>query len=1059
MLQNTPVQRLRRTGRDLVSFDQRRLWLLDQINEPSGAYHIRYAWRLKGRLDAEVLGDALNEVIARHESLRTSFGVFDGEPVQVVAPRMPIPLILEDLSGRAERAPERLTAEVERPFDLASGPLIRARLLRLAADHHLFIVVMHHIISDPVSVAVLIRELSALYPAFLDGQPCPLPAPPLQHADYAAWQRQRLDETAIARKIEFWRKHLAGAPELLRLPADRPRPPTQAFDAGLERFAIDATVAALARALGNAERASLFMVLWSAFAALLSRYSGQDDIVAGSPASTRGRPELAEMIGFFVNMFPLRADLSDAPTFRTLVRRVRSAVLGSLPHLDLPFERLVTALQPPRRLSHTPLFQVTLSVIGEALEPLKLPGIEATDYHLDATSTAFDLTMALWDTGGSLDGYLVYATALFDEATAARIARQYVTLLAAALKHPDVPLHELPLISAAERGRLLACAAGPASPVLWSPVHRMVEEQVRRTPDATAVVAEQHAVTYGELNTRANQWARRLRSNGVRAESVVGVFAERSVELVVGLLAIAKAGGVFLMLDPEHPAARINLMTTDSAPVAVLTTRRLRAQLPPLDVPLLDLAEDVSAEDGTDLAGEVLPEQAAYVIFTSGSTGRPKGAVNTHAGLANRLLWMLHASALGERDALIQRTPVSFDVSVSEFFEPLVAGARLILPEPDGHRDAGYLADLIEAQRVTVMHIVPALLSAFLDLPDVGQRCRTLRHVFCGGEKLSGELRGRFERCLGAELHNVYGPAEAAIDTTHWVCARDRAPGAAPIGQPIPNTHAYVLDHLLQPTGFGVPGELCLGGVCVGRGYQGRPALTADRFVPDPFTRRPGDRLYRTGDLARVQPDGGIEFLGRLDQQVKLRGMRLEPGEIESLLTGYPGVCAAAVTLHEQRQGDQRLVAYVVAGEVALTDVALASELREFLRNCLPEYAVPSAFVRLEKLPITPSGKLDRAALPPPSADPSPTGTVAPRDELERAIAQIWQDVLGREAIGIDDDFFEVGGHSLLAMKVLTRIEHATGARMAMRALFERPTIRGLAEKARAATNLRAPAS
>lgn len=1054
----TPIRQLRRSGRDPVSFDQRRLWLLDQINEPSGAYHIRYAWQLKGRLDTEVLGDALNEVIARHESLRTSFGVFDGEPVQVVAPRMSVPIVLEDLSGRPEEAAARLTAAVERPFDLASGPLLRARLLRLAGDHHLFVVVMHHIISDPVSVAVLVRELSALYPAFLDGQPSPLPEPSLQYADYAAWQRQRLDEAAMARKIEFWRKQLAGAPELLHLPADRPRPLAQTFDAGLETFAIDAPAAALARAFGREERTSLFIVLWSAFAALLARYSGQDDIVAGSPASTRDRPELAGMIGFFVNMFPLRADLSGAPTFRTLIRRVRSTMLGSMTHLDLPFERLVTALQPPRRLSQTPLFQVTLSVVNEALEQLTLPGIEATDYHLDATSTAFDLTMALWDASDSLDGYLVYASALFDGETAARIARQYVILLATALEHPDTPLHDLPLIPAAERAQLLAGAADSAPPVTWSPVYRMVEEQAHRTPDATAVVFGQHAVTYAELNARANQWARRLRSNGVRSESVVGVFAERSVELVVGLLAIAKAGAAFLMLDPENPAARISLMTTDSAPAAVLTPRRLRPRLPQLDTLVLDLDEDVSDEDGTDLDVEVLPGQAAYVIFTSGSTGRPKGAVNTHIGLANRLEWMREAFALGAPDAVLQRTPISFDVSVSEFFEPLIAGGRLILPEPGGERDPGYLADLIMAQQVTVLHIVPALLSAFLDLPDIARRCQALRLVFCGGEALSGELRLRFLRCLGAELHNVYGPAEAAIDVTDWACERDGSPGTAPIGHAIPNAQAYVLDHQLQPAGFGVPGELFLGGICVGRGYLNRPALTAGRFIPDPFTQRPGARLYRTGDLARVQPDGRIEFLGRLDRQVKLRGMRLEPGEIESLLAGHPGVSAAAVTLHEERQGDQRLVAYVVAEEVTMSDSALGTELREFLKERLPEYAVPAFFVRLTQLPLTPNGKLDRAKLPPPPADSPRVAAVAPRDEFERVIAQIWQHVLGREAIGIDDDFFEAGGHSLLAMKVLARVEVATGARLAMRALFERPTVRSLAEKARAATKPRAPA-
>ncbi len=1038
-----------------LSFSQERLWFLDQLGAGKSAYNISLAIRLKGRLDAEALCRALEEVMRRHEALRTTFGQEEGVPFQTVAPasRLDIPRIdLRALAGpAADGELQRVSfAEAGRPFDLARGPLLRMALLQLGEQEHVLLSILHHIVSDGWSLGVFMREIAALYGAFLAGRPSPLPALPIQYPDYALWQRERFQGTQLATELAWWRGRLAGLPEALDVPADRPRPRVQSYRGGRVVMTLGPEPTAGFLALANRTRTTLFMVLLTGFDALLTRTTRQSDLVVATPVANRNRPVLADLIGMFVNSLAVRVDTAGDPTFGELLERVRRAFIGDLEHQELPFERVVEELQPERDLGRSPIFQVMLVLQSAPLPPLALSGLELEPLPVDNGAAKLDLLLSFTESKSTLGYNIEYSADLFEVSTVARLAGHLANLLAGGAAAPDTRLSDLPLLSAAETEQLRVWNETAVTyPAGGACLHELVMAQVERTPDLPAVTFEGRSLTFRQLGAAADRLAAQLTRLGVGPEVAVGVLAERSLEMVVALLAVLKAGGAWLPLDPDHPAERLAYMLADSGAPVLLAQDRLLGCLPGPGAQVLHLDGCASAEGPAPVHTRVnvQPWSRAYILYTSGSTGRPKGTMNTHRGIVNRLLWMQEHFGLTSADRVLQKTPFSFDVSVWEFFWPLLAGARLVLARPGGHRDPAYLVRTIVEEGITTLHFVPSMLQLFLEAPEV-ESCVSLQRVVCSGEALPADLERRFFARLAAGLHNLYGPTEAAVDVTSWACERGTSRRASvPIGRPVANTQIWLLDPALQPVPVGVPGELHIGGAQLGRGYLARPDLTAAAFIPDPFagSREPGARLYKTGDLARSLADGAIDFLGRIDHQVKVRGVRIELGEIEAALAAQPGVREAVAGV--RGDGDlRRLVAWVVPAAGG-QDLA-AGSLRQALAQRLPDTMIPSAFAVLESLPLSPNGKVDRRALPEPeSGEPAAPSGMAPRTAVEEIVAGIWAAVLGRSGIGMQDSFFDLGGHSLLATRVLSRVRAAFGVELPVRALFESPTVEALASR------------
>jgi amino acid adenylation domain-containing protein len=1038
---------------DPMSFAQQRLWFLDQL-EPGGAhYNNPLGLHLKGHLNVVVLQRCLDEIVRRHEPLRTRFETVEGRPVQVVEPITSLGMLLIDLSSLPEEQREaealRLcTEETRRPFDLAHGPVLRAKLFRLGTEEHIFLLVVHHIALDGWSEGVLIRELMTLYQVFCEGKPSPLPELPIQYADYAVWQRERLRGEVLESQLNYWTKQLEGAPTLLELPADRPRPAIQSHRGARLSYELPQLLPALAE-LSRREGVSLFMTLLAAFQTLLHRYTGLEDIVIGSAFAGRNRVELESLIGMFVETLALRGDLAGNPTFRTLLQRTSEVCLEAFAHQDLPFEQLVAALQPKRDMSHSPLFQVMIELLNVPAETASFPELKVTKVELSTGASQFDLTFHVFpvsERGESLEVLVEYSTDLFDAASIERMVGHYRRLLEGIISDADQKISDLPLLTESERHQILVKwnQTEVDYPKDWC-LHQLFEAQAERTPDAAAVVFEGSQLTYRELNERANQLAHHLQKLGVGPDVLVGLFMERSLEMVIGMYGILKAGGAYVPMDPEYPPERVAFMAKDAQVPVLLTQKHLMASLPRNEAEVVCLDSEwsiIAGENSENFASGTTAENLAYVIYTSGSTGMPKGAMNSHRGICNRLLWMQDAYQLTDEDHVLQKTPFSFDVSVWEFFWPLLVGARLIVARPGGHKDPGYLVNLIQEQEITTLHFVPPMLQVFLDEEGV-EKCHSLKRVICSGEALPYELQERFFAKLPAELHNLYGPTEAAVDVSYWACKRDSDQGIVPIGYPVANTQLYILDSHLQAVPIGVTGELYIGGVQVGRGYLNRPELTAEKFVPDPFSRAAGARLYRTGDLARHLPGGEIEYLGRTDHQVKIRGLRIELGEIEALLEEHEAIQQAVVMAREDVPGDKRLVAYILPDGGQTPSAVL---LRQYLQEKLPEYMVPSAFVMLEKFPLSPNGKIDRRALPKPKVDrQTEEGYVAPRNEVEKTIASIWRELLHAKNVGVNDNFFELGGHSLLLVKMLSRLQESFRKKIPIVEIFRHPTITTLA--------------
>ncbi|MFJ4237426.1 amino acid adenylation domain-containing protein [Serratia nevei] len=1039
-----PILPVARDGELPLSFAQQRLWFLTQLEGMSETYHIPLALRLHGRLDRQALQHSLDALYARHESLRSRFITREDRPQVQILPANGLPLAFHDLRRHPAQADTLCRQAATQPFDLTQGPLVRAALIRLADEEHLFLLTCHHIVSDGWSTGILLRELGALYGAFRRGDADPLPLPTLQYPDYAAWQRRYLTPERLAAQAQYWRETLSGAPALLTLPTDRPRPTVQSFSGGEVPIAIDAELTQALRQFSRQHGGTLFMTVLAAWSLVLARMAGQQELVIGTPEANRGRLETESLVGFFVSTLALRIDLRDDPDLPTLIARIRHTVLTAQENRDLPFEQVVELVNPPRHLGYTPLFQVMLAWQDGSVRDIPLPGLQAELAGLEYSAAKFDLTLDLADTGEGISGTLNFATALFDRATAERYGVYLVQALRAMTLNSPRSVSHIDLLPLAEREHLLhGWNRTERDYPLDQTLAALFEQQVRRTPDATALVSGAESLSYAQLNARANRLAHALIARGVGPDSRVAVCAERGLNMVTALFGILKAGGAYVPLDPAYPGERLQYILQDADPVLLLADAAGRAALGEPATPQLALEaalpDTLSAENPERRAQA---SHLAYVIYTSGSTGKPKGAMNEHRGVVNRLVWMQEAYGLTAADTVLQKTPFGFDVSVWEFFWPLMVGARLVMAKPEGHKDPDYLSRAIEQYGVTTLHFVPSMLQSFLADGQAATRCGQVVRVMCSGEALPAALVAEFYRRLPqAELHNLYGPTEAAVDVTAWHCSREADRVSVPIGRPIANTRIYLLDEHGQPVPLGAVGELYIGGVQVARGYLNRPELTAERFLSDPFA--PGGRMYRTGDVARYLANGDIEYLGRNDQQVKIRGFRIECGEIEAVLATHPAVREAVVDARAVGD-DKRLVAWVVPA-AGVAEETLAGALRQHVSAALPDYMVPSAWVVVAALPLSPNGKLDRRALPEPQGAQSQAAYEAPQGEHETLLAAIWRELLNVEQVGRHDNFFELGGHSLLAVKLMAQLRRA-GWGANVQTLFSTPTLSALAQ-------------
>ncbi len=1060
-LQLAPIRPVLRDGDLPLSFAQQRLWFIDQLDPGNPVYNFPVAVRLKGSLNLSALAQSLNEIVRRHEALRTTFSTVDGQPIQVIASRLTIGLPIIDLRELSEVAREKevqrlVVEEARRPFDLAKGPLLRASVLRLAEDEQVGLLTMHHIVSDGWSAGILIHEMATLYQSYSSESPSPLPELPIQYADFAYWQREWLQGAVLQRQLDYWKEQLDGAPPLLELPEDHPRPAVQTFRGGHQSLLLPKAVGNALSALSRDEATTLFMTLLAAFKVLLHCYTRQDDLVVGTPVANRNRLEIEGLIGFFVNALVLRTDLSGNPSFRELVRRVRKVCVDAYAHQDLPFERLVEELHIERDLSRNPLFQVMFVLQNVPMRAVELPGLSLNPVIAEGGTTHFDLTLHIVDSEQGLLATVAYNTDLFDADTITRMLGHFQTLLESIVKDPDQHLSDLSLLTDAERRQVLVGRSDILHDYVPGPgIAELFEAQVERTPDAIALVFEDQHLTYRELNARANCLAHSLRKLNVGPEVAVGVCLERSSEAVVSLLAVLKAGGVYLPLDPAYPKQRIEFMLHDANASVLLTEKRQIQKLPDNSARVICLdsdAESIRRESAENPTSSVEPENLAYIIYTSGSTGQPKGVLVSHGSIAEHCRDAEEYYELKPTDRVLQLASMSFDLSLEQILPTLIVGARLVVVKElwraeEFHSKAaelgltvvdlptGYWQELVQEWEAAPKPVLNSRYRLFL----------------VGGDTMLPEVLLLWQRTAlsSVRLINAYGPTEATITATAFEAASRGGANArlhrVPIGRPLANREIYILDGHCNPVPIGVPGELHIGGRSLARGYMNRPDLTADKFIPNPFSNLAGARMYKTGDLARHLPDGTIEYLGRTDHQVKIRGFRIELGEIEAALAQHTSVRQAIVSAHQDGRGEKRLVAYIVGDpEHPLT----ADDLRNFLKNKVPEYMVPSVFMLLESLPTMPNGKVDRGALPKPDQTRPEMGKtyVAPRDDLERQLTGLWEEVLSVRPIGVTDNFFELGGHSLLAVRLFALIDKRMGKKLPLATLFRGATIEGLAE-------------
>lgn len=1077
-----PIPRRETKDRAPLSFAQERMWFLEQLEPGSTVYNICRASRLSGSLNIAALEASLREIVRRHEVLRSAVQVVDGRPLQVPVSSPKVMVRLLDLHAltlvdRDEEIRRQITGEAERPFDLSVGVFLRCTLLRVGDAEHVLILTTHHIASDAWSIGLLRRELWALYDSYATNKSCPFKDLPIQYADYAIWQRNQLQYDGLDSQLSYWKNKLKGITGF-DLPADRCRPAQFTHRGARTAIALPASLTKELKELSEQLGVTLFMTLVAAFNVLLHRYSAHENIAIGTPVANRNRPELQELIGLFVNTLVLRTDLSGSPKFRDLLFRVRDMCLEAYAHQELPFEKLVEELHPNRELSRNPLFQAMFVLNNAPQVTTEIAGIEWRRIAIDPGTAKFDLTLALAETEGGLQGSIEYSTDLFDPPTIERMAGHWQTLLEGIVADPNQQISTLPLLTAQERHQLLVSWNDTAADYPKDMcIHELFEAQVERSPDALALECEGKQITYRDLNRKANQLSHYLISLGIAPEKLVGICVERSIEMVVGLLAILKAGGAYLPLDPGYPKERLRFMLEDSQVSVLLTQETLvedrewredddsRSSIfdPRRTVVCLDRDRSMIEQERTDNPEvPIATDNPAYVIYTSGSTGVPKGVLGLHQGTVNRMAWMWKAYPFVGHEKNCLKTSLSFVDSVWEIFGALVQGVPTLIIGDDTAKDPRALIQTLAGHRITRIVLVPSLLRAILDDGPTLQEDLPQRMIWTSsGEPLPSALVDQFERCLpNSLLLNLYGSSEVAGDVTCLEIRGTASGTRIPIGRPIINTRIYLLDTHRQLVPVGLPGELYVGGASLARGYLNRPELTLGKFIIDPFSSDSDARLYRTGDLARYLPDGKIEFLGRIDRQVKLRGYRIELGEIESTLNQHPWVKESFVVAHnedfskngnascqiENPKSDVRLVSYVVRKDPSAVSV---SDLQSFLREELPTYMLPSVFIFVNALALTPNGKIDCKALPPVDGASAEIarGFVAPRTEIEELVAQTWQEVLKLDRIGVDDNFFDIGGHSILAIQIVSRLRDTFNREVGVRSLFEKPTVAALAEE------------
>lgn len=1035
-----------------LSFSQQSMWFFDKFTMGNPVFNICNAVQMNGVLYKDKFIKALNQLVERHESLRTTFTNIDGKPVQIIHTASSIEIPEIDISHIPKTDLENhlktvIKEEARRIFDLEKGPLFRFSLLVLGENEYVFSMTIHHIIADAWANAILVGELFKLYEAYFNEENLTLPELQIQYADYACWERKKFEEEMPEELLGYWRKQLEN-PTTLQLPTDYPRLKSKDYEGGFEALDIPSNICEKLKVICKNEGSTLFMIMLSALQTLLYRYSGQTDIFTGTVVANRNRKDVENLVGFFMNTLVLRTNFEGEPTFIDVLKRVKKMTLEAYTYQELPFDKMLEEIKPERDISITPLFQVMFILQNTQKVELELPGLKMHQIEAQSHMSPFDLRLQLTEVDEGLKGGFEYSTALFKPSTIKRMSEHLLNILEFIANTPEEKVSDIPVLTEVEKHQILnefnATAAEYSKEKVIS---QFFEEQVEKNPNCTAVIFEDKQLTYKELNEKSNQLARFLCEKGVKQGSIVGIMLERSLEMIIGIMAIEKATGAYLPIDPHYPNDRINYILEDSGVTLLLSHSKFDS------IEVGERTEKVFLEDESLYKGDCsnLPDKAdpnsiAYIIYTSGSTGKPKGTMIKHHSLINRLEWMQKRYPIDEKDTILQKTTFTFDVSVWEMFWWSMQGARVCFLEPGDEKDPGKIISAIEKNNITVMHFVPSMLTAFLEhLKDLGgaERISCLRQVFASGEALTPTQVGLFSillRCNGTKLANLYGPTEATIDVSYYDCIAEDCLDSVPIGKPIDNIQLYVMDKKMQLQPIGVPGELCIAGVGLASGYLNREDLTAEKFVENPFS--PGEKLYRTGDLVKWREDGNIEYLGRLDFQVKLRGLRIELGEIENAILLHPNIKECIVNAWEKQPGDLHLVAYVVCEKESGLD---ASELQSFLGKTLPEYMVPRIYMFLEAMPLSMNGKADRKALPKPVLEKK-TEYVAPRNDVESAITSIWKEELGIDTVGINDNFFEVGGHSLLLTRVHSRLNKQFGREFSLIELFTHSTIGSLAK-------------